>query len=51
MLLALAVSVGLPGGIRLAIGITLAFTVLGGVMLVGVYLLGGARPHEPDLEG
>lgn len=51
VLLALAVSAGLPGGIRLAIGITLAFTVLGGLALVGTYLLGGARPHEPDLEG
>ncbi len=42
---------GLPGGIQLAIAITLAFTVLSGVVLVSLYLLGGARPHEPDLEG
>ncbi len=51
VLLTLAVSVGLPGGIRLAIGLTLAFVVLGGLALVAVYLLGGARPHEPDLNG
>lgn len=51
VLVALAISVGLPGGIRLAIAITLGFVVVRGLTLVGVYLLGGARPHDPDLEG
>ena len=51
VLVALAASVGLASGIRLALAITLAFVVISGLGLVGVYLLGGARPHEPDLEG
>ncbi len=36
VLVALAISVGLPGGIRLAIAITLGFVVVSGLTLVGV---------------
>lgn len=38
-------------GFQVATWIVLALTVVAGVSVVAVYLLGGARLHEPDLEG
>lgn len=37
-------------GFLIAVWITLGVTVLGTLALVGLYLLGGARPHAPDIE-
>lgn len=44
-------SSSLAAGLNLTIGITLALTVVSGPVLVLMLLLGGARPHAPDLEG
>ncbi|MDR7301738.1 MFS transporter [Haloactinomyces albus] len=41
----------LAGGIRLATLILVILMAVSGVILLGVLLLGGARPHAPDLEG
>ncbi|MBP0457124.1 MFS transporter [Streptomyces bomunensis] len=52
LLLAVAQTAGsLVAGVHLAVVITLAVCAAGGCALVAVYLLGGARPHPPDLEG
>ncbi|MFI7276547.1 MFS transporter [Streptomyces sp. NPDC049879] len=37
-------------GYRATVAIVLAITLLGALLLVGLYLLGGARPHRPDLD-
>ncbi|MFJ4923836.1 MFS transporter [Streptomyces sp. NPDC088725] len=37
-------------GFHLAVVITLGVTVLGGLFLVGLFVLGGARPEPPDLD-
>ncbi|WP_016907410.1 MFS transporter [Streptomyces xiaopingdaonensis] len=49
VLLRIADAEGLAGGFRLAVGASLVLTVLGGALIVGVYLLGGARLRRPDL--
>lgn len=49
VLLRIAEAKGLADGFPLAVGITLVLAVLGGFFIVGVYLLGGARLHRPDL--
>jgi MFS family permease len=38
-----------PSGYHLAVEITLGVTAGGALLLVGLYLLGGARPHAPEL--
>ncbi|WP_330173141.1 MFS transporter [Streptomyces sp. NBC_01498] len=49
VLLHLALVQGLADGFHLAVGITLGLSVVGGVGLVSLFLLGGARPEAPDL--
>ncbi|MFF3753586.1 MFS transporter [Streptomyces sp. NPDC002018] len=50
VLLHIALTTGLAQGFHLTVAITLAITVIGGLLLVVLYLLGGARPQPPDLE-
>ncbi|WP_314176563.1 MFS transporter [Streptomyces winkii] len=49
-LLHLAVTKGIVDGFSLAVTITLVATVAGAVLLVGVYLVGGAALRPPDLQ-
>jgi MFS family permease len=48
---ALNVSGGLDQGVGIVLWIGFALAVLGGVVPVVLYWLGGARPETPDLEG
>jgi MFS family permease len=48
---ALNVSGGLNEGVGIALWIGFALAVLGGVVPVVLYWLGGARPEKPDVEG
>ena len=48
---ALNVSGGLDEGVGIALWIGFALAVLGGVVPVVLYWLGGARPEKPDVEG
>jgi MFS family permease len=41
----------LTAGVHLAVAVTAGLGAFGALGLLGVYLLGGARPHPPDLEG
>jgi MFS family permease len=51
ILLALAIgAAGLRAGVHEATLIVLLLTVVSGIGLAAIYLLGGARPHPPDLE-
>lgn len=50
VLLALALELGLPGGVHTGLVIALAVAAGGTCALVVLYLLGGARPHAPELE-
>ncbi|MFE4646526.1 MFS transporter [Streptomyces sp. NPDC056730] len=50
VLLHLALTTGLAHGFHLAVTITLVLIVIGALLLVGLYALGGARPEPPDLE-
>ncbi|MGW2056786.1 MFS transporter [Streptomyces sp. NPDC001840] len=50
VLLHLALTTGLAEGFHLAVVITLTVTVVGVLLLIVLYLLGGARPQPPDLE-
>ncbi|MEV6420991.1 MFS transporter [Streptomyces sp. NPDC051662] len=50
VLLHLALTIGLAEGFHFVVAITLALTVIGALLLVGLYALGGARPEPPDLE-
>jgi len=47
---ALNVSGGLDRGVGIALWIGFALAVLGGIIPVALYALGGARPETPDLE-
>ena len=47
---ALNVSGGLDEGVGIALWIGFALAVLGGVVPVVLYWLGGARPEKPDVE-
>ncbi|WP_069816215.1 MFS transporter [Streptomyces sp. TP-A0874] len=49
ILLHLTMTAGVVGGFHLAVAIMLLLTVVGGLFLIGVYRLGGARPTAPDL--
>lgn len=40
----------LTAGVHTAMIVTLAITLIGGIAALSVYLAGGARPHEPDLQ-
>lgn len=46
----LALDTGLPDGFTMGSWIALIIALGGGVLLIGVYLLGGARPHAPELD-
>jgi hypothetical protein len=48
---ALNVSGGLDEGVGIALWIGLGLAILGGVVPVLLYVLGGARPETPDIEG
>ncbi|MGH2913409.1 MAG: MFS transporter [Solirubrobacteraceae bacterium] len=51
VLLALAMAAGsLAAGVQLGVVIMLVFDGALGVALVGLYLIGGATPHPPDLD-
>jgi hypothetical protein len=39
-----------PHGVRVALDATLGFAVVGTLLMLAVWFLGGARPHVPDLE-
>lgn len=45
------VSAPLTHGVRLAALVMVVLAAIGWIVLLGVLLLGGARPHAPDLEG
>lgn len=44
-------AVSLTTGVRLAVAVTTGLCAFGALGLLVIYLLGGARPHPPDLEG
>jgi MFS family permease len=48
---ALNYSGGFDQGVGVVLWIGFALAILGGVVPVALYLLGGARPEKPDLEG
>ncbi|WP_049569924.1 MFS transporter [Streptomyces sp. SBT349] len=50
VLLHFAEDKGFPAGFHVTTGIVLAITGGGALLLVILYVLGGARPHRPDLE-
>lgn len=51
VLLALATELGTPRGVRVGVEVATAAAAAGTAALVALYLLGGARPHAPELEG
>jgi MFS family permease len=48
---AVNVSGGFNHGVGIVLWIGFALAILGGIVPVALYLLGGARPERPDLEG